>query len=126
MAGYGVPLRPRDERLDGLREQIGKMERDRLPFWTLQETLSAAMMHRWKVAPNAAIGVAAVLLDLGYAPRQASAVTTFLNQNVFAANAFEAAQQCEPLMQKLPDECVAYVGPAPRASPRAAARLNQP
>jgi hypothetical protein len=119
MVGYGVPMRDRDERMDGLRCQIVEMGRDQLPYWTLQEALSAAMARRWRSAPNVGIGVAAILLDLGYTPLQASAVTTFLNQNVFAANAFEAAQQREPLMQKLPVEHVAYVGPAARVSPRA-------
>jgi hypothetical protein len=121
IVGYGVPLRESDERMAGLREQVIKTGRDRLPFWTLQEALSSAMMRRWRVPSNAAIGVAAILLDLGYTPLQASAVTTFLNQNVFAANAFEAAQQREPMMQKLPEEHVAYVGRAPRVSPRALA-----
>ena len=119
MVGYGVPFRERDERMEALRVQVVKMGRQGLLFWTLQEALSAGMMQKWQAAPNAAIGVSAVLLDLGYAPLQASAVATFLNANVFAANAFEAAQQREPLMQRLPDECVDYIGPAPRVTPRA-------
>jgi hypothetical protein len=122
MVGYGVPFRDRDERMEALREQVIRLGRDTLPFWTLQTALSSGMMHQWGIAPNAAIGVSAVLLDLGYTPLQASAVSAFLNQNVFAANAFEAAQQRAPAMQKLPDEAVDYVGPAPRSSPRAAAR----
>ena len=122
MVGYGVPFRDRDERMEALREQVIRLGRDKLPFWTLQVALSSGMMHKWGIAPNAAIGVSAVLLDLGYTPLQASAISAFLNQNVFAANAFEAAQQRAPAMQKLPDEAVAYVGPAPRSSPRAAAR----
>jgi hypothetical protein len=120
MVGYGVPFRARDERMEALRAHVLEMERNGLLFWKLQEALSLGMMRKWQAAPNAAIGVAAVLLDLGYTPLQASATTTFLNQNVFAANAFEAAQQREPLMQRLPDECVDYVGPPPRMSPRAA------
>jgi hypothetical protein len=122
--GYGVPFRERDERMEALSRQMVELRRDRLPFWSLQEALSAEMIDKRRVAPNAGIGVAAVLLDLGYTPVQTSALATFLNQNVFAANAFEAAQQREPLMQRLPDECVDYVGPAPRTSPRAA--VNKP
>jgi hypothetical protein len=125
MVGFGVPLREHDERLQELTRQVVAMGRDRLPYWSLQGVLSEAMIRRWRAAPNAAIGVAALLLDLAYSPLQASAVTAFLNQNVFAANAFEAAQQCEPLMQKLPDDCVTYVGAAPRVSPRAASSRGQ-
>jgi hypothetical protein len=118
ISGYGVPVRERDERLEALRGAVLKLGRQTLPYWSLQEALSTAVMRQWGAHPNVAIGIAAVLLDLGYTPLQASAVTTFVNQNVFAANAFEAAQQREPLMQKLPDECVSYVGPPLRASPR--------
>jgi hypothetical protein len=119
LIGYGVPLRKRDERMDALRVHVVKLGRDGLPYWKLQEALSAEVLRTGSTAPNVGIGVAAILLDLGYTPQQASAVTTFLNQNVFAANAFEAAQQREPLMQKLPAQHVTYVGPAARVSPRA-------
>jgi len=125
MAGYGVPFRERDERMEALRKQVSDLGRDRLPFWTLQEALSVGMKEKWGAAPNMAIGGSAVLLDLGCTPRQAAALAAFLNQNVFAANAFEAAQQRSPLMQRLPDACVDYVGPAPRTTPRAAA-VNKP
>jgi hypothetical protein len=87
----------------------------------LHEAVGALARTQRNVGTNIVLGVAAILLDLGYTPLQASAVTTFLNQNVFAANAFEAAQQREPVMQRLPEEQVAYVGPAPRVSPRALA-----
>lgn len=126
LIGYGVPLRARDERMVALQAHVSRLGRDKLPYWRLQETLSAAVQKAARVPANAGIGLAAVLLDLGYTPLQASAVTTFLNQNVFAANAFEAAQQREPLMQKLPDECVSYVGPPRRLSPRAQAAINKP
>jgi hypothetical protein len=118
--GYGVPLRERDERMEALRKHIAKLGRDGRVHWRLQEALSEEIIRAGNTAPNVGIGFAAVLLDLGYTPVQASAITTFLNENVFAANAFEAAQQRDPQMQRLADEHVAYVGPAPRMSPRAA------
>jgi hypothetical protein len=126
MAGYGVPFRELDERMVGLRGEVTRLRRDLMPFWTLQEALSSAMRGAWQIAPNVGIGIAAVLLDLRFTPAQASAMATFLNQNVFAANAFEAAQQRAPLMQKLPDAQVDYVGPARRRSARASvARAGQ-
>jgi hypothetical protein len=119
--GLGVPLREHDERYVALSSWIRQKARDRLIYWRLHKVVGDLARMQHNVGTNIIFGVAAVLLDLGYTPLQASAVTTFLNQNVFAANAFEAAQQCEPLMQKLPEEHVAYVGPAPRVSPRALA-----
>jgi hypothetical protein len=121
IVGLGVPLRALDERHVALASWIQRKGRDRLLYWRLHEALAQHARALRNLGANIVLGVAAVLLDLGYTPLQASAVTTFLNQNVFAANAFEAAQQREPLMQKLPDESVAYVGPAPRVSPRALA-----
>jgi hypothetical protein len=121
IVGLGVPLRDSDERHVALSSWIRENGRDALAYWRLHEALGREARALRKVGVNITLGVAAVLLDLGYTPLQASAVTTFLNQNVFAANAFEAAQQRDPLMQKLPQDCVAYIGPPPRVSPRAAA-----
>ena len=59
------------------------------------------MMEKWGAAPNMAIGGAAVLLDLGCTPPQAAALAVFLNENVFAANAFEAAPAAEPAHAKI-------------------------
>lgn len=118
IAGYGVPLRDRDERMVALRGHAVMLGIDRRKYWRVQEALSAALIASGRAAPNVGVGVAAVLLDLGYTPLQASAATTFLNQNVFAANAFEAAQQRDASMQRLADDTVTYVGPARRSSPR--------
>jgi hypothetical protein len=125
VVGLGVPLRERDERHVAFCSWIERKGHDRGVHWRLHKAVGEVARARRNVGTNIVFGVAAVLLDLGYSPVQASAVTTFLNQNVFAANAFEAAQQCEPLMQKLPDDCVTYVGAAPRVSPRAASSRGQ-
>ena len=119
VVGLGVPLREHDERHVAWSAWIRTKGRDRLVYWRLHEALGMYARAERNIGTNIVLGVAAVLLDFGYTPLQASAVTTFLNQNVFAANAFEAAQQREPLMQKLPDECVNYIGPPPRVSARA-------
>ena len=74
--------------------------------------------------PNICVGFAAMLLDMGYTQHQAGAMTTFQNQNVFAANAYEAATQPEEIMRRLPDDAIDYVGQAPRISPRARASEN--
>jgi hypothetical protein len=129
IVGLGVPLRDYDERHVALTSWIGSKKRDLLPHWRLQQSLGEIARAQRRLGTNIVLGVAAALLDLGYTPVQASAITTFLNQNVFAANAFEAAQQRDPQMQRLADECVVYVGAEPRVSPRAAQarlRLNTP
>jgi hypothetical protein len=125
VVGYGVPLRARDERFEALRDFMFSRDRADLPHWQAQEALTQWMLRERQVAPNIGIGLAAALLDIGCSPAQAGALSTFLIEHDFAANAFEAAQQREPLMQKLPEEHVAYVGAAPRVSPRAlAARFS--
>jgi hypothetical protein len=121
LAGYGIPMREQDERYQALRGFMVRRGREGLPHWHAQELLSEWLGRERGLAPNIGIGLAAALLDLGCSPVEAGALSTFLIEHTFAANAFEAAQQREPLMQRLPDQYVAYVGPAPRVSPRAEA-----
>jgi hypothetical protein len=125
VVGLGVPMREHDERYVALEAWVRRKGRDQLPFWRIQSALAAHARGAAKLAPNVGLGIAAMLLDLGYTCDQISALVTFVNQNVFAANAFEAAQQRAPEMQRLPDDSVLYVGPAARISPRAAAERRR-
>jgi hypothetical protein len=126
VVGLGVPLRERDERYVALEAWVLRTGRDKLPHWRLHVALAAHGKRVANLGTNILLGLAAVLLDLGdYTPAQISALVTFVNQNVFAANALEAAQQRSPEMQRLPDDCVLYVGPAARISPRAAAERRR-
>jgi hypothetical protein len=122
--GYGVPLRASDERLDMLVKRMQISGRDHLPFWKLHVALNDEIKRVKGLAPNITAGMAAMLLDFGYAPREAATLTTFLMQAPFAANAVEAAEQSEEIMRTLPDDAIDYVGRAPRISPRARAREN--
>jgi hypothetical protein len=124
--GYGVPLRTSDERMDALQRRIAVGGRDLLPHWLLQEALSREMREAKKVSPNICVGVAALLLDSGFTPFEASALTIFVNQHLFVANAVEGARQATQDLRKLPDECVRYTGIAARESPRATARRLRP
>jgi hypothetical protein len=126
LAGYGVPFRPEDERLRALRRFMSETGRDQLPYWRAQEGLSAFLLRDRGLPANVGIGVAAGLLDLGCSPTQAGALGTIIHQQDFDANVFEASQQRAPEMQRLPDECVSYVGAAPRTSPRAAPARRPP
>jgi hypothetical protein len=120
--GFGVPLRPSDERMDALRAYAGRTGLDRRIHWRVHEALADHMERVKGVPRNVGVGFAAVLLDVGFAVSQISALSHFLIQAPFVANAYEAARQRAPEMQRVADEHVAYVGPAPRESPRAAAR----
>jgi len=125
VVGLGVPLREHDERYVALEAWVRRNGRDSLPHWRIHAALAAHGRQVAKLGTNILLGLSAVLLDFGYTPDQISALVTFVNQNVFAANALEAAQQRSPEMQRLPDECVTYVGPAPRSSPRAIAERRR-
>jgi hypothetical protein len=117
--GFGVPLRKSDERMDALRAHAARTGLDQGPHWRLHEALADHVERGRGIPRNIAIGIAAVFLDLGYTPMQTSFLWHVLSQNVYAANAFEAAEQQSPEMQKLGDEHIDYVGPARRPSPRA-------
>jgi len=120
--GFGVPLRKTDERMDALSAYVAREGLGRGVHWRLQVALADHLGRERGIPPNVGVGIGAVLLDLGYTPRQVSALAHFLAQPCFAAHAVEAAQQQAPEMQKLGDEDVDYVGPARRESPRAIAR----
>jgi hypothetical protein len=119
LVGYGVPLRRRDERLDALRAEVTRRGWHARPFWQLQEAFSILVQSQRKLGSNLATGVSALLLDMGFSVEEVPALTTFLMQNCFAANAVEGARQAPAILRALPPDTVTYVGLPPRASPRA-------
>jgi hypothetical protein len=119
LAGYGVPMREEDERLRALRGYMARKGRAELAHWRAQETLSPMLRETKGLAPNVGIGLAAALLDIGCSPEQAGALSTFLHQQDFAANVYEASQQRAAAYQRLPEDRVEYAGAPPRESPRA-------
>lgn len=119
LVGYGVPFRQRDERLDAVREEVKKRGWHVRPFWRLQEAFSVLTKSERNLGPNLGTGVSALLLDMGFGVDEVPAITIFMNQNCFVANAIEGARQQDPVLRSLPPETVEYVGPPPRTSPRA-------
>lgn len=119
LLGFGVPFRPRDERLVALTACLERRGRRGLPYFRLSERLWALMRREKRLEPNIGSGIAATLLDLGFDSDQIPSLTIGLNLNIFLANAFEAAQQRSPLLARIPDERITYAGAPPRESPRA-------
>jgi hypothetical protein len=118
LLGFGVPFRPKDERLVALTERIAARGRSELPFWSLSTALWAELRAAKRLEPNIGSGIAAALLDLGFDPVQIPTLTIALNLNIFVANAFEASHQKSDMLRRLPDSHVRYVGAAARRSPR--------
>jgi hypothetical protein len=119
LLGYGVAFRADDERFVALRGYLERRGRTQLPYWRLQERLSALVLRHRALKPNIALGAAALLLDMGLTPSQAQAITNLANVNTFYANAIEGAQQRSATLRSLPESAVRYVGPPPRAVPKA-------
>lgn len=117
--GYGVPLRPEDERFLALRKRLELLGRTNLKWWRVQERLTRYMRAERKMQPNIGIGGTAMLLDMDLSPEQARVVTVFAMAHLFLANAVEGAEQRAEILQSLPVTSVHYAGPAPRVSPRA-------
>lgn len=120
VGGYGVPLRPQDERYVALHGAMTRVGRHMLPHWRAQEILSAAMRREKKLEPNIGIALAAALLDIGCTPWQAGTFATHLFGHTMIANSFEASVQRSAAMQALPLDTIRYAGHAPRKSPRSA------
>lgn len=120
LIGYGIPFRPYDERYVVLHKRMQERGRADLPYFRVHDVLSEVVKEQKRLAPNAGIVIAAILLDMGFSPEETAAVFHFINQPVFMANAYEGASQASPELQSLPADSIAYAGSAPRVSPRAA------
>lgn len=116
--GFGVPFRPRDERVESLRGCLRARGRTDLPYWRLFESLCEVMLERKALAPNIGLAVAAACLDLGFSPREISLLAVALGQTDYLANVVEGASQAPEVLRELPPHTVRHVGRAPRKSPR--------
>ncbi len=126
LVGYGVPFRETDQRLTALAARVRARNRDRRPYWRLQEAMSNTLRQARGLEPNLGIGVAAVCLDLGFTPEEISPLVVALNQNVFFSNAYEGAKSPPSVLRRLPARTVEYLGAAARTSPRFQAAANPP
>lgn len=122
--GFGVPFRPRDERVVSLRGCLLARGRAAKPYWKLFEALCEVMYAQKGLSPNIGLGVAAACLDLGFSPREISLLAVALGQTDYLANGVEGAAQAPDVLRELPPHTVRYVGSAPRKSPRALAAAS--
>jgi hypothetical protein len=118
LLGFGVPVRPHDERVVALASRIAARGRAQLPYWRMTEKLIEVMRSERGLEPNIGIAFAAASLDLGFAGEHVGLLCTALWQLVPVANAAEGAEQAPAILQQLPLETIEYVGPAPRKSSR--------
>ena len=120
VAGFGVHFRPVDERLVVLRTLIERRGLHTGRFWRLFEGVASVLKKAKGIEPNYGSAIAAVLLDLGVAPKKIGILVFAIVQHVQLANAVEGADQAPEILRRLPDECITYAGAPPRVSPRAA------
>lgn len=123
LVGFGVPFREQDERAVALALRLEAQGRTTLPFYRLLQSVAPIMRAARGLEPNLGATLAACFLDLGFAPHEVGPIVFALGQHAFLANAIEGAEQAPAVLQRLPEEHIAYVGAAPRVSPRAARRV---
>ena len=117
-AGFGVPSRPRDERVEALRRCLIRRGEDGGKHWRML-TIMAGVMEEEKGLPlNIAGASAAACLDLGLDSHQLHGLPVAFLLTPFIANALEGASQAPGLLRRLPEEWLDYRGPPPRLSPR--------
>jgi|GEM_PF-766074 len=117
--GFGVPGRPRDERVEGLACRRQADSSAPQPYFDLFERVADLMAEHRGLQVNLTLIFGAIALDLGFEPEQIGALAWSTAENAFLANAVEGAQQAPELLQCLPSSTVRYDGPRPRLSPRA-------
>ncbi len=119
IAGFGVPLREKDERVLAIKDCLKIRGFDKGPYWTLLLEIEKILFERKKIRLNGAGAMIAVCLDLGFNLSQVKRMTPILMTGMTFANSVEGADQCSPLLQNLPIQYISYKGPAQRMSPRA-------
>lgn len=117
IVGFGVPFRPHDERLRGLRQLLAGHPATRRPRWRLHDAVIVVMRREHQLEPNILWPLAALMLDLGVAPARTSLLASLLTTHVFAAHAVEAAADDGVLLRELPAAAVTYRGRPPRPLP---------
>lgn len=119
IAGFGVPGRPIDERVEWLAKRLEDTGTGPQPFWQLFARIGV-LASRARRRPNFGGAVAAALLDLGCTPAQVGAASCFCGITPLIGNALEGSMQAPRLLQALPAATtVEYAGHPPRRSPRA-------
>jgi hypothetical protein len=114
LIGFGVPFRPRDERVAALGRCIEARGRSGCRHWRLLSALAAAATRLKALEVNVGAAAAAVMLDLGFSPHDVAPMVFLINANLFLSNATEGAAQREPILRELPASLVRYVGRPPR------------
>jgi len=118
LPGFGVPGRPRDERVEALTRCIRAHGREHA-WWLHFRALAEVVASLKGLRPNIGSALAAALLDLGLEVEQLGTMPTILLLGSFVPNALESAEQRSPILQSLPQEHVRYAGATARPSPRA-------
>lgn len=119
--GFGVPLRPYDERLVAFRAAMERRAFVGGRFWQLADRFWQIVRESRGIEVNIIGATAAICLDMGFTPAQVAPMAVLLLTPTFLANATEAAAQAPDVLKRLPSERVRYVGVDPRVSPRAQA-----
>lgn len=121
IGGFGVPMRPEDERLVALRVWMTGHPAAARPAWRLHERIIPAMRARESIEPNIAIALSALMLDLGLPPHRCGPFLSLVMNHTFAAHALEAAEQDGPWLQRLPLDAIDDRSAPPRRTPAAEA-----
>lgn len=118
LPGFGVPMRPQDERLLGMYRLIADHPATRRPAWRLHLVVAEVMRGKG-IEPNIIIAFAALLADLGLAPHRAGMMIAYLTCQNFFAHSLEAADHDGPVLRELPRRDLDDRSRAPRRSPAA-------
>jgi hypothetical protein len=118
LIGFGVPFRPKDERVVALARCVEARGRAGLSYWRLLMALAGEVRAERRLEVNIGAAAAAVLLDVGLRPEEVAPVAMALTSNTFLANALEGAAMQSEALRRLPTDAVRYVGKPPRAVAR--------
>ncbi|MCA9604483.1 MAG: hypothetical protein H6719_01550 [Sandaracinaceae bacterium] len=120
--GFGVAGgagRARDERMDLIDAAARRHGRDQHRHYRASLDAAAAIQAATGRAPNMALAVASLALDLGLTRAQFEALMYQVVEPQVLGNAYESARLRSPALRELPLGYVRYVGASHRRSPAA-------
>lgn len=118
LPGFGRPITSRDERITPLLREAKKLQLDGGTHLSLVDDIKDLLdQKRYRLKPNIAIYVAAILADLGYTPREAYYIIVLAFATGMMPCYIDAREKPEGCLFPLPCDSIEYQGHKKRRLP---------
>lgn len=118
LPGFGRPITSRDERIGPLLGEMHKLQLDDGKYLQLVKDINTLLDEkRYRIKPNIAIYVAAILADMGFSPREAYYIIVLAFATGMMPCYIDAREKPEGCLFPLPCNQIEYQGVKKRRLP---------